>query len=257
MAQFIIFTLLSKNMLPENLRAFHCKQFAVWQNEQVFKVGTDGVLLGAWVDVGASSKILEVGTGTGLIALMIAQRNNQAQITAIDIDEISATIARYNVEESKFAVRVEVVHKSLQNFEQSCDAKFDLIVSNPPYFIDSTKSSYTVKNDKRHTSELSQIDLATSAVNLLKNEGELSVILPVVEGNLFVDVCKDVGLYLQRKTVVYPKKSKAAVRLMLSFCKSSVIPEVIDKNLFIHNEQKERTYTTEYVELTKGFYLFM
>ena len=246
-------------MLPKNLRAFHCKQFAVWQNEQVFKVGTDGVLLGAWVDVVFSSKILEVGTGTGLIALMIAQRscahNNQTQITAIDIDEISARIAKYNVKESKFADQVNVIHKSLQNLEQSCDEKFDLIVSNPPYFIDSTKSSYAVKNDKRHTSELSQIDLAKSAANLLQNEGKLAVILPVVEGNLFVNICRDAGLYLRRRTVVYPKKSKAAARLLLSFCKSSETLEIIDKNLFIHNEQKERTYTTEYVELTKDFYL--
>ena len=244
---------------PKNLRAFHCKQFAVWQNEQVFKVGTDGVLLGAWVDVVSSSRILEVGTGTGLIALMIAQRScsndNQAQITAIDLDEISAKIAQYNVEESKFSNQVKVIHKSLQNFEQSCDEKFDLIVSNPPYFIDSTKSAYTVKNDKRHTSTLSQIDLATSAVNLLQNDGKLAVILPVVEGKLFVNICRDVGLHLRRRTVVYPKKSKAAVRLLLSFCKSSVAPEIIDENLFIHNEGKGRTYTAEYVELTKDFYL--
>ncbi len=240
-----------------DLKPFKCKQFDVWQNDQVFKVGTDGVLLGAWADIEGVKKILEVGTGTGLISMMLSQRSSIADITAIDIDEVSAEIAKHNIANSPFYDRVNVIHKSLQEFGETTEDKYDLIVSNPPYFINSTKSFKADKNEKRHNNLLSHIDLVNNSANLLNAGGELSVILPIFEGNLFVNICDDFGLNLIKRMTIYSKKSKPAERFLLTFSNVSDRPEIVEEKLYIHNELKERTYTAQYVELTRDFYLYM
>ncbi len=149
------------------------------------KVGTDGVLLGAWADCDNAKRILDIGTGTGLIALMMAQRS-QAQIDAIEIDEHASEQAIENVNRSPWASRVNVINKSLQDYSKVENKAYDLIVSNPPYFQNSMFAPDKKRTDARHNSNLELEDLLKGAKKLLSNDGKLSIILPYLEGNMFI-----------------------------------------------------------------------
>jgi len=240
-------------MNVNDLQAFYCKQFTIWQNQHVFKIGTDGMLLGAWVDILDAVDVLEIGTGTGIISMMMAQRNKEISIKAIDVSVQAVALAYYNVQKSPFHKQIEVCNFRCQDFPRNM--QFDLLVSNPPYFIESTKSETVVKNNAKHTDLLSHQELAESVVDLLKTNGRFSVVLPFVEGNNFIYICESLGMNLLKKTVVHTKKSKPASRLLLTFQKTfqQIIP--VEDKLYIQKEEKDRTYTDKYVELTKAFYL--
>ena len=151
---------------------FQFKQFTIRQELCAMKVGTDGVLLGAWAQGGA--RILDAGTGTGVIALMMAQRYPEAQVTAIDIDEGAVRQAQQNVEQAPFARQVTVVHEALQEHQ----GEYDAVVSNPPFFIDSLAAPDEQRNMARHTATLTYGQLMQAAYRLLSDEGELSVVVP-------------------------------------------------------------------------------
>lgn len=154
---------------------FKFKQFTVYQDRCAMKVGTDGTLLGAWTDVTKSRTILDIGTGTGLIALMLAQRSLTTQITAIDIDIDSVMQAESNVALSPWCDRVKVFCSSLQDFNGS---GYDTIVSNPPYFVNSLKCPNGHRTLARHTASLSYKDLFDGVTRMLSDDGEFSVIIP-------------------------------------------------------------------------------
>lgn len=236
----------------ERKHIFKFKQFSVAQDRCPMKVGTDGVLLGAWADVEGARRVLDIGTGTGVIAVMMAQRVPEAQIKGVDIDETSCEQARENMALSPWADRLESIHRSVQDYARITHDKFDLIVSNPPFFSGGTFSSRESRNNVRHTVKLPNGDLLSAARNLLTKEGRFCVILPHIEGLRFVEVARNYKLYCSKMTEVYPKVEKSVERLLLQFEHQE--KEMITDRLVIQKE-KRNDFTDDYIALTREFYL--
>lgn len=215
------------------------------------KVGTDGVLLGAWADFSKSDSILDIGAGSGLIAIMAAQRSN-AFIDAVEIDVQSYLQALGNVANSPWFNRIKIMHASFQKFASESEAKYDHIVSNPPFFINSLKSEKKEKNISRHNDLLPFPELIKGLVKLLAENGKFSIILPVPEGADFIKKAINEFLFLNRITRIFPCPWKPASRLLMEF--SFIKTDVSEYNLTIElNERHE--YSDEYKILTKDFYL--
>lgn len=218
------------------------------------KVGTDGVLLGAWATGGSS--VLDVGTGTGIIALMMAQRCPQARVTALDIDEGAARQALQNVAQSSFADRIEVLQKSVQEFDGANETNrangtnrsngtYDAIVSNPPFFIDSLNAPDRQRNIARHAETLTYGQLMQAAWRLLADEGELSVVVPFDYRQRMEDEATFVGFFPSRVCAVRTSARKPAKRFLLAFRKHPC-----------PSERTEMTLGDEaYTLLTQEFYL--
>ncbi|RPH29136.1 MAG: methyltransferase domain-containing protein [Bacteroidales bacterium] len=229
---------------------FRFKQFVVKQETAAMKVGTDGVLLGAWVDIENINSVLDIGTGSGVIALMIAQRCN-ARIQAIEIDIPSAVQAKHNFEQSLWNNRLSVEALSLQEYSKNHSAKFDLIVSNPPYFNKSLKSPSPERTLTRHTDELPNADLLVGISNLLQPEGRFCAIFPYTEGNIFIAEAINYGLFCNKKLFVQTKPDKPVIRVLMEF--SFIKRRLPDRTISIHTTEGE--YTEEYKWLTADFYL--
>lgn len=234
---------------------FQFKQFKVNQDKTAMKVGTDGVLLGAWADVENSNQILDVGTGTGLIALMLAQRAPQATVLGIDVDSEAAMQASQNFADSPWNDRLSAQKSDFKNFHQSDDSKFDHIVSNPPYFRSSLKSPQVSRTLARHDTDLTYESLISSTLENLSEEGRFSVVLPYVEGSIFIALAASKGLFCSRKVNVYPTPTSAIKRLLLEFRREKQAKPT-ESDLIIEVEGRH-IYSPEYVSLTREFYLFM
>lgn len=234
--------------------SFAFKKFTVKQERNAMKVGTDAVLLGAWVKTYGVRRALDIGTGTGVIAMMLAQKCG-CDIDAIDIDPEAAIEAKENVANCPWADRIHVQNVSLQDFSRITDDKYDLIVSNPPYFVDSLPSSEANRTAARHTVLLSFEDLINSAIKLLNKEGKLYVILPVKEGEQFVQLAASHHLHLRRITRVKSTPDKIEKRWMMQFGFQGK-PQISDSTLVMEKDPQVRhSYTDEYKELTKDYYL--
>jgi tRNA1Val (adenine37-N6)-methyltransferase len=229
---------------------FQFKQFTVKHNKCPFKVGTDGVLLGACADVTGKDRILDIGTGTGLIALMLAQRCN-ADVTAIEPDHDSFEQAAENVKQSKWAGRIKVENCRLQDYVPD-DLKFDLIVSNPPYFIDSLKNPDPARSAARHNDGLIHEDLLKGASRLLDEDGLLQVILPYDEGSILIAEAQEHGFYCNSILKIRPVPASEIRRMILCFSRKRAKPT--EKFLTIE-KGKRHEFTEEYIRLTKDFYL--
>ena len=188
-------------MTREN--TFRFKQFAVLNDKTAMKVGTDGVLLGAWCDVCEAKSVLDVGTGCGLIALMIAQRNADCNIDCIDIDEGAIEEARINADNSPWSDRI---HPFMSDFKQFiCDKKYDLIVSNPPFFNNGVLAPDKSRQNARHTVELSFEQLIHKAISLLSDKGKLCLISATDAEEEITKSCAEVGAFVNQKVVIYTK----------------------------------------------------
>jgi tRNA1Val (adenine37-N6)-methyltransferase len=238
--------------MPEQL--FKFKEFEVKQDRCAMKVGTDGVLLGAWTDVEKASYILDVGTGTGLIALMLAQRS-EAEIVAIDIDDDAFFQAKENVLNSKWNNRISVYHYSLQQLATFTKNNFDLIVSNPPYFSNSFKPTGDSRTIARHTEALNPKDFFKCCAALLKDDGLISTIFPAESFSIIKKAAEENGLYVVKECAVHPLPGKEPKRIMAEFSKTKP-EEIIRKSLVIETGERHQ-YSEQYIELTKDFYLKM
>lgn len=229
---------------------FRFKQFTVCDERSAMKIGTDGVLLGAWADIEDDSRILDVGTGTGLIALMLAQRSANAEIMGIDISHEAIEEACDNFLNSPWATRLSATEGDVCSFE-SAD-KFDHIVSNPPYFVDSLHSPDKLRTMARHTSSLKFEDLVASAVRLLKPEGRLSVILPT-ECAMQFRFAAFGCLWLRRQLNVVTKEGDTPRRTLMEFCLTDkpLMPSVATLIM----RHRDSSYTEEYRQLTEDFYI--
>lgn len=216
------------------------------------KVGTDGVLIGAWANHDGAKQILDIGTGTGLIAIMAAQKNTIAQIDAIDIDESASRQAEKNSSLCPWSTRIEVFHTGLQDFSTS--KKYQSIVCNPPFFNAGTASHKNKRQIARHTSTLSYSDLLQGIQRLLDTNGKFSLILPYLEGLGFIKLAKDSQLLLTKLTEVHSKKEKPIERLLMEFQRKE---QTLQKNQLIIQFEQRNDWTPEYIELTKAFYLKM
>jgi len=179
------------------MKPFRFQQFDIQQNADVFRVGTDAVLLGSLANVFEAKKVLEVGTGTGIISLMIAQRNPETQILAIDINPGAVNISQTNFSNSPFFDRIKSQLQDLKNFET--EDKFDLIISNPPYFeINNSEKDILA----RQRMELNFSDLIKKSSQLLSKNGLFTVIIPIGSEKEFANICSNYNLFLQRKVII-------------------------------------------------------
>ncbi len=249
-------------------KPFSFKQFNIHQDRCAMKVGTDGVLLGAWTDVKGAHSILDIGTGTGVIAIMLSQKTVHTEqdgsldktclIHAVEIDDTAVEQARENMEESPFADRLTVFHDSIQNFSKHQPHKYDLVVSNPPFFTGGTLSSTGDKTNVRHTVKMPHGDLLHATRALLDKNGRFCVILPLIEGLRFIEIAGTYGFYLTRRTDVRSKEDKGIERLLLQFELTnrtfSQDELIIENSRDVGEYSDERDYTEGYKELTKDFY---
>lgn len=228
---------------------FQFKHFAIKQNLCAMKVGTDGVLLGAWTKA-PTGNVLDIGCGSGLISLMIAQRNPNTQIDAIDVDHNAFLQTTENIANSEWKHSIKSHHTTLQNF--TTDKKYQLIVSNPPFFVNATKSANNSKNIARHTDELSFNDLLHHASKLLENDGVFSVVLPTTEEVEFCKIASTHELFLNRVCYVKPNLDKEPKRILMEFSLTNT--PIVSESLTIETKKRHH-YTEEYRNLTKEFYL--
>lgn len=235
---------------------FRFKQFSVDDSRCAMKVGTDGVLLGAWAGQGyedSFSEVLDIGTGSGLIALMIAQRCRKAHICGVEIDKEAAEQAAENFINSPWQDRLTAIQMSLQDYVKQ-ERRFDVIVSNPPYFMNSLKTPDYKRTLARHDAGLSYEELIHSVAQLLLPAGLFATILPANEGENIINLCRSVGLILKRVCYVHGAQGKQAKRVLLEFFNKpkSVIP--IESNTLVL-ESAPNVRSVEYAALTRDFYL--
>lgn len=230
---------------------FAFKQFVIHQDKCAMKVGTDAVLLGAWIDASTAINILDIGTGTGVIAIMLAQKST-AQIDAIDIDKNAYQQALENVNTCPWKNRIKVLHILLQEYANTVQKKYDFIVSNPPYFIDSTKTPEESRTLARHTDMLEFDELLEGVLQLLTDEGKFYVILPSKEGEFFRDIAEQRELYLTKLARIKARKDKPEKRYLMKFERH---PKSFSESSLVIEHEGHHSYTDEYKELTKDYYL--
>ncbi len=234
---------------------FKFKQFQVDQEQCSMKIGTDGVLLGAWVNTENVTSVLDIGTGSGVIALMVAQRAQQATVSAVEIDEKSFLQAKQNMEDSPWSDRMDLQNEPIQDYTKATDKTFDLIVCNPPFFSGGTFSKDQERNNVRHTIKLPNGDLLRCANKLMNKTGRFSVILPFIEGLRFKEMAETYGLYTRRVTSVIGKVGKPVERLLIEFCKEKC--ELVQEDELVIQVGGRDEYSEEYINLTRDFYLKM
>lgn len=236
---------------------FKFKEFSIHQDKTAMKIGTDAVLLGAWVFLeNQIDSILDVGSGTGIIALMLAQRSFALTIDAVEIDNDAYEQTVTNFENSNWGDRLYCYHSSFQNFAEEIaeeDETYDLIISNPPFYTDEFESKNDARNKARFTSSLSFNELLKGVSKILSKKGKFAVIIPFKEEQGFVELAKENNLFLNRVCHVKGNLSSAFKRSLLEF--SFEDKKLKKENLTI--EIKRHQYTDEYINLTKDFYLKM
>ena len=231
---------------------FAFKQFEIKQDKCAMKVGTDAVLLGSWIIPNGSTKILDIGTGTGIIALMLAQKSN-AQIQAIDIDQGAFEQAGINVSESIFKNKISVFHSSFQEFSKNTDNKFDLIVTNPPYFVGSLKNPDSNRSNARHADVLPSMDLITGVKKMLSEKGKLYLILPKKEAENFRELAEQKGLHLSKLLRVRTRLDKEEEKRHLMQFEYN--PTEFSESTLVIEKDERKSYTEEYKNLTKDYYV--
>ncbi len=232
---------------------FRFKQFTIRHDRSSMKVGTDGVLLGAWAGMGwdiRDGKYLDVGTGTGLIALMLAQRFPTASIEGIDIDDTSLEQAKENIEKSVFGTRITLQKQDFSDIN-SFSNKYNLIVSNPPFYTEDTLSGNKTRDMARHASFLPFETLVENAAKLLTRDGRFSVIIPYQSATDFISICLMNKLCLTRRLNVRSTERKPFNRVLLEFSTSIQPSETRTLTLYDANNKR----SPEYTQLTIDFYL--
>ena len=234
---------------------FKFKQFSIQQDRCAMKVGTDGVLLGAWCPIeNKPFSILDLGTGTGLIALMLAQRSQAEQIDAIEIDEDAYEQAVDNFENSPWSDRLFCFHAGLDEFMDEPEDEYDLIVSNPPFYSEDYKTSNEQRDKARFQDAMPFEDLVEAADLFLSENGVFAVIIPYKEEERFIDLCSEFDLYPVRVTRVKGTHDTPIIRSLLAFKRYELSTLTADELVI---ETARHHYTDDYIALTQDFYLKM
>jgi tRNA1Val (adenine37-N6)-methyltransferase len=234
---------------------FQFKQFSVNQDQTAMKIGTDGVLLGAWTPIDNNPKsVLDLGTGTGIIALMLAQRCDAEQIDALEIDENAYEQAVENFEGSPWGDRLFCFHAGLDEFIDDPEDEYDLIVSNPPFFSEDYRSANEQRDLARFQEAMPFEELVEAADLLLSENGIFSVIIPFNEEDRFIELCAEVELFPIKVTRVKGAQNTKIVRSLLAFKRYELSVLTADELVI---EISRHEYTPEYISLTKDFYLKM
>lgn len=235
-------------------KPFKFKQFAINQDRCAMKIGTDGVLLGAWAAIEHQpTSILDIGAGTGLLALMLAQRTLAETIEALEIDEEAHEQCVENFEASAWANRLFCYHAGLDEFIDEIEDPYDLIISNPPFYAENVSSGNESRDTARRSQSLPFDELLEGVSKLLSSEGHFATIIPFKEETFFIELADSFGLFLNKILRVKGNSTTVIKRSLLEF--SFKETEILEDGLTI--EVKRHQYTKEYIELTKDFYLKM
>ncbi len=235
---------------------FTFKQFTIHQDQTAMKVTTDACILGAYTDVQEAKNILDIGTGTGLLALMLAQRS-EAKIDAIEINENAYNQAVINVNKSIFGDKIKIHNTSVQLFSNNLGVKglrlclYDLIISNPPFYQNHLKSETESRNNSLHTDTLSFEDLLSSVLRLLTPNGTFVVLLPAYESSVFEQLAISQELYPQKKLTIHHRKGSKILRIITTF--GRIKKEMSNEELSIKNP--DESYSTDFQRLLKDYYL--
>ncbi len=227
---------------------FAFKQFIIHQDQTAMKVTTDACILGAYTDIQKIKNILDIGTGTGLLCLMLAQRS-RAKIDAIEINEKAYNQAIANMNESIFKDKITAHNTSIQDFVT--ENFYDLIISNPPFFQNHLKSEVVARNNSIHTDTLSFEDLLCSVLRLLSPDGTFVVLLPAYECSVFEQLAISQELYPQKKLTIHHRKGSKILRIITTF--GRIKKEIINEELII--KKPDESYTSDFQALLKDYYL--
>ncbi len=222
----------------------------MYHHRSTMKIGTDAMILSAWAGVGDANNILDVGTGSGIIALMMAARSNAA-IDAVELDTASAREAEQNFNQSPFASRLTIFQDDYTNYASSTTKKYDLIISNPPFFINDMRPENRLRKQARHTDTLSFNQLCTNTKKLLAGNGKFCLVLPYRESRFFLTEAESNGLFLKKKLIIFPRACKEPNRINLEFIKTR--PKVITEEKFIIRNE-DNSYTKQYIDLLGAYY---
>jgi len=235
-------------------KSFQFKQFTVNQDRCAMKIGTDSVLLGAWANLDHNPfSVLDIGAGTGVLSLMIAQRSNAELIDALEIDSDAYEQCVENFEQSPWGDRLFCYHASLDEFTNEIDDQYDLIISNPPFYSEDSKTNIPERDLARFQDAMPFQHLLQCASKLLSENGLFSVIIPYKEEQNFIQLASDFSLFPNRILHVKGTENTPVKRSLIQF--SFIEEAVTSSNLIIETER--HNYTKEYIDLTKDFYLKM
>ena len=242
----------STSVLRRN--GFTFKQFFVAHDRCAMKVGTDGILLGAWAPVAGVKRVLDIGTGSGLLALMLAQRTDESvTVDAVELDSDAAAQAQENVAQSPWSDRVNVQADDVLHWAERQTVKYDLIISNPPYYEQGVECVTPQREQARYTTMLDHSALLATATGLITEEGFLCVVLPENIGNSFTQQALNMGWHLRLRTDVAETEARLPHRVLLAF--SPKKGECFSDRLVIRGP--DQRYSEGYTALTQAFYLFM
>lgn len=233
-------------------RPFHLRHFSVMHHLSTMKVGTDAILLGAWADCENAQTALDIGSGSGILALMLAQRNALLRIDAIDLDFDSVNEAALNFETSQWRNRLKAFQGNIIQYAQTALTSYDFIISNPPFFNQSVKPQDLKRNLARHTDALPYIELIRVAFQLLTPDGIFAVVLPCTEGKSFIEMAQNQGLYLKRLLHIIPVEGREPNRMNMEFSKINH-GSVIARDFAIRDTHGH--YTQAYHVLLHKYYL--
>ena len=231
---------------------FHFKKFSIDDSMAAMKIGTDAVLLGAWTICKDEIRILDIGTGSGILALMMAQRNKGVPVDAVDLDQDAAKLATENVQLSPWNDQIQIFNTSIQAFSSQAANKYSLVICNPPFFTDSLKGPGKARNMARHNDSMSISDLLESTSKILAKNGKAAFIFPADAFDTWLKEGKRNSLFPSRVTHLKSSATTKPHRIMIEFIFEE-IPFIIENELIIYKTQSE--FSKEYISLTKDFYL--
>lgn len=238
-------------IMPSN-NYFQFKQFRIVHERSAMKVGVDGVLLGAWADVSGATRILDIGAGTGLIALMMAQRNSTALIDAVEIEPAAFEESVFNIQQSPWRERIQVKCCPFQELVEKSILKYDLIVSNPPYFGNGVKAPLESRAQARHADSLPMSELIVGIKRLLAKDGRAALVLPAESLQELKRLVSLNDLFLSRVCSVKPNPQKPVFRVLVDITSTTC---ALREEVLMIEFDEHFDYTPQYRELTKDFYL--
>ncbi len=234
---------------------FQFKQFGIYQKNATLKICTDSCLFGAWVasQPAVTKKVLDIGSGTGLLGLMFAQQNSGSGITGLEIDEVSSKLTFVNFQNSPWKDQLVSINASLQKFVKNENSKFDIIICNPPFFENQLLSGKSINNLAKHSSELKREELVECVISALQQDGVFYILLPPVEAVNFEVLAEGSGLYLNKISKVKNFEGSNHIRYMMAFAKRKT--ELSEEELCIYASDK--IYSDKFKSLLKEYYLHL
>jgi len=232
-------------------KIFTCKQFQIDDSRSALKIGSDGMMLGAWADTFLCNSILDIGTGSGLIALMQAQKNQNAQIIGIDIHEGSVLDAVDNAKNTKWNDRLSFICTDIKTY--TFENRFDYIISNPPFFINSTKAKTDALTGAKHTDSLSPEDIIDLSTTMLSEKGKIAMILPFDLGNNLIEYAQKQQFFLSRKCIIYPVDYKKPNRLLFELTRHKPNKSLTEEIIHVRDSSKNNAFSNDYKTLLQDF----